>query len=110
MKANHIPRVERLRRRVGRLQDRLESSRGPSDTPGNPYWRCLHCGIYDPQRSANEGRHHRGCLVEGLDLQIAYYKRLLADELDPPTADARFREGQARARAEERHLSRYDRG
>jgi hypothetical protein len=79
MQANHVPRRERLISKIRKLEHRLEASR-EKPYANNPYWRCVECGIYDPQRSVNEGRHHRGCSIEGLDRQIVHYRRLLSEE------------------------------
>lgn len=84
MRQNHIPQSERLKGRINSLQLRLDKA-WQNGRRGNPYQKCRHCGIHTPQLSINDGRHFKGCLVQGLDKEIAYYKKLLNNPLPPPT-------------------------
>jgi len=81
MKANHTPRSERLLNRVRSLEHRRDSYHIESPHRGNPYWCCKDCGIHDPQLSIQKGRHFRGCSMQGIDKQIAYFRRLLEEEM-----------------------------
>lgn len=81
MKANHVPRAERLRNRIRFLSYRRDENHVPSPTKGNPYWCCKECGIHDPELSIRNGKHFGNCQVSGLQKQIDYYKRLLAEEV-----------------------------
>ena len=86
MKANHVPRAKRLKSLISKLQNREDVNHIPSPSKGNPYWCCKECGIHDPERytTANNGEHRKGCSLRGLGKQIAYYKKLLAEELTGP--------------------------
>lgn len=75
MRRNRIPTAVRLQRRIDLLEARKEEARH-HPAGSNPYWACRHCGIRDPQLSI-DGRHFHGCPVQGLDREIAYYRRLL---------------------------------
>lgn len=76
MRRNRIPASERLNRRLDALYRKREDAR--HHPPGsNPYWACRHCGIRDPQLSI-DGRHFKGCPMQGVDREIAHYKTLLA--------------------------------
>jgi hypothetical protein len=77
MKANHVPRSERLKWRVWGLESRLEESRARKR--GNPYYYCKGCGIHDPALYVPGGRHHKNCPYQGLEAQISYFKRLLEE-------------------------------
>lgn len=79
MNKNHIPRDVRLRNRISRLEARREENHVPSPTKGNPYYCCKVCGIHDPELSNRGGRHFNSCPLQGLEREIAYYKRLLAE-------------------------------
>lgn len=79
MKSNHIPVTTRLKLRIQDLERRIEESHIKSPNKGNPYWLCAECGIYDPQKSVNDGNHHKHCPIQGLDKQIEHYKLLLAE-------------------------------
>ncbi len=79
MKSNHIPVSVRLKERIRNLQSRIDAAHVKSPSKGNPYWCCAECGIYDPQKSVNDGKHYKHCPIEGLDKQIEYYKRLLEE-------------------------------
>jgi hypothetical protein len=79
MKANQIPRSERLQQRVCKLEERLENSR--TQKRGNPYMYCKHCGIHDPELYVPNGRHRKGCPLQGVEAQINYWKGLLAESL-----------------------------
>lgn len=81
MKANHIPRAERLKRRIRFLQYKADAVFVPSPSKGNPYHCCSSCEIHTPSFSINGNRHFKGCKFQGLDKQIAYYKQLLAEEV-----------------------------
>lgn len=78
MRANHIPRADRLRERIFKLSLRYDEGHVPIGG-GNPYWKCADCGVSDPAESF-EG-HRRGCQRAGIPKQIEHYKRLLAEEL-----------------------------
>lgn len=80
MRANHIPRAERLRNRIWTLEAKKDVNHVKSPSKGNPYYCCAVCGIHDPQLSINQGRHFKGCSLQGLDKEIAFYRRLLAEE------------------------------
>jgi hypothetical protein len=82
MRANHVPRADRLRTRINRLHLRYEAGHVRSPTKGNPYWCCEECGIHDPQLSIQNGQHFHGCRRGGILKEIAHYERLLAEELD----------------------------
>lgn len=79
MKANHIPRAERLRERIFKLRLRLE----PESIPyggGNPYSYCAGC-----ERSmieASYAGHYKGCVKAGIKKEIEYYEALLQEELE----------------------------
>ncbi len=77
MKANHVPARERVFARVLKLEAKLDASRGPSPTKGNPYWCCQECGIYDPEVSIRNGKHYGNCQAAGLPKQIRHYRNLL---------------------------------
>lgn len=81
MRSNRVPTAVRLRLRISAMEQRaIEARHHPAGD--NPYWACRHCGIRDPQLSIT-GRHLRGCLVQGLDAEIAHLRRLLsAAEVD----------------------------
>ena len=74
--------VERLKARIARLERQYEDSRGPSTSPGNPYWRCKECGVHDPELSLRKGKHFGNCPAAGLLNQIKYYKTLLGEPED----------------------------
>ena len=80
MRANRIPRADRLRRRICNLHMQYDQSR--VKTPGNPYMKCTGCGIRDPELSIRDGKHRWRCQKGGLLKQIAYYERLLSEELE----------------------------
>lgn len=74
MKANHIPTEERLYNRICKLSYKIDSLHGRSNIKGNPYWRCLDCGLHDPEISISG--HGKNCSVPGLEKQLLYYERL----------------------------------
>lgn len=78
MRANHVPRAERLRARISNLESRHERSRKPMGR-GNPYWHCTGCGLTDPQLSVDG--HGHNCPYAGLEGEIRYYRQQLAEEL-----------------------------
>lgn len=88
MKTNHIPRAERLARRISDLKNRLYNCMTPGRR-GNPYHKCRYCDLYSPQLSI-DGGHPKGCPMRGMDKQIAYFERLLANPL-PPRAKKKSR-------------------
>lgn len=79
MKSNHTPAADRLKQRISRLEARASSSHVPSHSKGNPYWMCRYCHIHDPELSIQDGRHFSGCPMQGIQKEIAHYKRLLSD-------------------------------
>jgi hypothetical protein len=82
MRANRIPTSTRLRLRIEALECRKD--RAHHHPPGsNPYWACRECGIRDPELSIRDGRHHKGCPMQGIDREIAYYRALLAQADNP---------------------------
>jgi hypothetical protein len=81
MRANHIPRRVRLESRISKLELRYEMGHVLSPSSGNPYWCCKECGIHDPELSIRNGQHFRGCQRGGLQKEIAYYKKLLDEEV-----------------------------
>lgn len=87
MRANHVPVQDRLRNRIRKLEVRRDYNHIPSPNKGNPYWCCRRCGIHDPSRSINKGRHHHGCPLQGIDKEIEYYRSLL--EQSGPTPPPR---------------------
>ncbi len=80
MKANRIPRRERLLAHLFKLRERKELNHIPSPSKGNPYWRCKECGIHDPQLSINDGKHFGNCSMRGIDKEIEHIKKLLEEE------------------------------
>jgi hypothetical protein len=83
MRANHIPRAERLVRRISTLECRLYDCM-VNGRRGNPYQKCRHCGLHSPQLSI-DGGHPSGCPMRGMDKQIKHYKNLLANPPATPT-------------------------
>lgn len=80
MRQNHIPRAERLKQRIYKLSYR-EDGMWVKSSRGNPYLKCRDCGIHQPSFYCQGGyRHFKWCSYQGIDKQIAYYKRLLAEE------------------------------
>jgi hypothetical protein len=76
MRLNRIPVAVRLRLRLAALHERKDAAH--HHPPGdNPYWACRECGIRDPELSIRDGRHFRGCPMQGIDRQIAHYAALL---------------------------------
>lgn len=83
MRANHVPVMERLRNRITKLEYRAEAAHVPSDSAGNPYYMCSYCGIHDPQLSIDDGKHYKGCPMQGIKKEIQYYKQLLLFTVAP---------------------------
>lgn len=79
MRANHIPRAERIKARIYKLSRRQDENHVPSPSKGNPYWCCQECGIHDPELSIRGGRHFSGCRAGGIPKEIEHYRRLLAE-------------------------------
>lgn len=77
VKTNNVPARERVFAHILKLEAKLENSRGPSPYPGNPYWCCKECGIYDPEVSIRNGKHYGNCQAAGLPKAIAHYRNLL---------------------------------
>jgi hypothetical protein len=75
MKKNHIPVKYRLRHRVNTLQNRLDECFIRED--GRYYQFCKDCGMTNIQINMNDGKHRKGCEFDGLEAQVAYFKRLL---------------------------------
>ena len=75
MKSNHTPVKYRLRQRIGKLQCRLDEA----FTHKRFYPKCRDCGKTNIQISIDGGKHHKGCSIQGLEAQIAYYRRLLEE-------------------------------
>jgi hypothetical protein len=73
MKDNHIPRSERLKRRINNLYSKLGGMWVPYGRP-NPYHYCRYCGKSQPSCSY-EG-HGRGCLGVGIKNEIKYYESI----------------------------------
>ncbi len=84
MRANHIPRAQRLRRRIANLEARLDESRAPMDkihgSKGNPYWGCKGCGCADPHITSHGHASH--CRYKQLPGEIAYYRKQLQAEME----------------------------
>lgn len=74
MKDNNIPRKERIERRIANLKRKVSEPWEPIGH-GNPYSRCIGCGISRP-----ENKHWKGCWVRGIEKQIDYYEGLLYEE------------------------------
>lgn len=81
MKANRIPVIERLQNKIWKLQGRYEENHIKSPSKGNPYYCCKACGIHDPELSIRDGKHFRNCPMQGVDKEIDYYKKLLAEAI-----------------------------
>lgn len=79
MRTNHVPRRERLLSRIHALELRRDANHVKSPSKGNPYYCCKACGIHDPELSIRRGCHFKGCPMQGIDKQIAYYRRLLEE-------------------------------
>ncbi len=75
-----MPQRERLQSRILALQSKKEGSHVPSPMRGNPYYCCKACGIHDPELSIRNGRHFNGCSMQGIDNEIAHYRKLLEAE------------------------------
>lgn len=79
MKANHIPRAERLKRRLSGIYAKIERSNSPGPIgDGNPYHFCMECWKDDIAISVSG--HWVGCPVPGWEKEAAHYKRLLNEE------------------------------
>lgn len=76
MKANHIPRGERLASRIRALEIKLSSAWGRFGG-GNPYRRCKGCGKAEPEISISG--HGKGCWVKGTEAELRYYRGLLEE-------------------------------
>jgi hypothetical protein len=77
MKTNHVPRAVRIKNRINKLCYRREGIfiRGK----GRYYMFCRCCDRTNIQVSM-EGHPHP-CRYRGLDKEIAYYRRLLSEEV-----------------------------
>ena len=75
MKANHVPRSERLKNRIQKLRQKLPNDGWGKFGRGNPYQRCLGCDKAEPEISISG--HGSGCSVEGVRSEIRYYESLL---------------------------------
>jgi hypothetical protein len=74
VKANRIPRSERLLNRIRKLEVRLDDCWTKEE--GRFYAFCKYC-----ERdliSVNMYGHHKGCCLRGTPNEILYYKHLLA--------------------------------
>ena len=80
MRTNHVPRKDRLLSHLHKLEYRLEDNHVRSPNKGNPYYCCAQCGIHDPARSIQDGRHFKGCPLQGLEKEIDHLKRLVEEE------------------------------
>lgn len=80
MRTNHVPRRDRLLSRIGALQTRKDVNHVPSPSKGNPYYCCKVCGIHDPELSIRNGRHFGVCPMQGIDNEIAHYRKILETE------------------------------
>lgn len=83
MKANHIPRKERLENRIQKLEYKV-GERVPIGKP-NPYWMCKYCEQSEP--AISYAGHYKGCPEPGWIKEIAYYKSLLAEELEKENSE-----------------------
>jgi hypothetical protein len=82
MISNHIPRSERLRARILRLQYRWDETRRVSDH-GESCRLCRRVDMYageDDPRDAEGHPHSRGCPAKGLPAEIRHYQGLLVRE------------------------------
>jgi len=75
VKANHVPRTERLRVRILKLEYRLDECW--TREPDRFYQFCRHCG--QTVITVNTTGHGKGCMLRGTPKEISYYKRLLAE-------------------------------
>jgi len=75
MKANHTPVKYRLRQRIGKMQCRLDDA----FTHRRFYPKCREYGKTNVQISIDGDKHHKGCSIQGLEAQIAYYTKLLEE-------------------------------
>lgn len=80
MRANHVPRPDRIRQRLQALEARRDANHVKSPRKGNPYYCCKECGIHDPELSIRDGRHFNDCSMQGIDKEIAHYRKLLEEE------------------------------
>jgi len=78
MRANHVPTIDRLQKRVDRLCIQLGEYLRRIGR-GNPYQQCKHCGISQPELSFNP--HRKGCPVPGWAKEIIHYQGILMDEM-----------------------------
>jgi hypothetical protein len=74
MKDNNVPREKRIKRRIANLKAKISDPWEPIGH-GNPYSRCVGCGISMPEW--NFGEHRKGCWVSGVEKQVEYYEKLL---------------------------------
>ena len=79
MRANHIPRRERIIRRIRGLELRLAGAWGRFGG-GNPYARCKGCDKATPEISISG--HGKGCWVRGAEKQLEHYEGLLREAED----------------------------
>jgi hypothetical protein len=77
MKANHIPAKDRIKRRINRLEVRLDECMIRQRK--RFYMFCKECDRTTIQVSM-EG-HHKWCSYRGLDAEIRHYKHLLEEQI-----------------------------
>lgn len=81
MKTNSIPVDERLSNRISKLWASIRF--GDYWSNRKYYPRCMYCGITNVQCSIRNGRHNKGCIVNGILKEIAHYKSLLPAPAEP---------------------------
>lgn len=79
MKANNIPRTERLKNRINKLKGKLCDQWQPN-VGGNPYPVCKDCHQTNVQVSMSG--HGWGCKVKGLENELRHYQSLLDGKSD----------------------------
>lgn len=77
MKANRIPRKERLEARILKLSYR-EDGAWVKFGGGNPYYKCKYCGVSNVEESING--HNHNCLIKGIKKEIAHYTQLMEQD------------------------------
>lgn len=75
MKSNRIPRAERLRQRIAKLEAELDSCWKRKRF----YPTCKRCGMTNVQVSI-DGDHRVGCPMRGRRKEIEHYEKLLQVE------------------------------
>lgn len=78
MKSNHIPVEDRLRPHINKLYDKINF--GDYWTRKKYYPKCRYCGITIISCNMNDGQHHSGCKVTGIEKEILFYKKLMKGE------------------------------